>query len=183
MTTDIWLSYAEMKKIAVTLEHLWITRWSIPIFAPGQNCSGFELNPESTGDASTIQYAYLIVGLFTMLVASVFVILQCCGRTCKSTTISSKPKNRRDSIGFTSFRQVFSPKDWADGDACYGTMIFIFMNLYFVFELATIKGTQEYLVTYAVDSGHFRSKEAVALNSVLFATGLSNFITHVIYKE
>ena len=128
---------------------------------------------EEDKDESTIQYAFLIVGLFLLFIAVLFYILQCLGHIW--TKLAFRAQVEVHDQKFDSFKKVFSPKEWADGDKVYGTVVFIFLAVYFVLELATIKGTQQYLVTYAVDSDHFKTKEAVLMNSVTFATGMVPF--------
>ena len=44
-------------------------------------------------------------------------------------------------------------------------------------QVATMKGTAEYLVPYAVDSGMFTNKEAAKLNSAVYFAGILNPLT------
>ena len=50
-------------------------------------------------------------------------------------------------------------------------MIVCFAMVIFILHTAAMKGSQEYLVTYAVDSGMFTNQKAALLNSVVFGAG------------
>ena len=135
-------------------------------------------------DGSSIEYAYLIVGLFIILLGAVFMVLQmfrkCIQQDDAMVTKIKEPEEER------SFRQVLSPKEWADGDSRFGVSILIFMMVWYILQTATMKGTHEYLVTYAVDSGMFSNQEAATLNSVVYACGkfvwTLHFIVYTLYS-
>ena len=117
-------------------------------------------------DGSSIEYAYLLIGLFIAVNATVFMILQLLQKQLHVTANQTTNSGEK-----ASFKQVLTPSEWADGDGKFGAVFLILMCIYFVIQTATHKGTQEYLVTYAVDSGMFEATEAATLNSVVYAAG------------
>ena len=66
---------------------------------------------------------------------------------------------------------MFSPGEWADGDARFGTMIFVFTVIFYVLHIGAAKGAFEFFVTYAVDSEMFTNQEAALLYSVTYGVG------------
>ena len=117
-------------------------------------------------DGSSIEYVYLIVGLFIAVNAAVFMLLQLLRKHLHVTSRTATTEAEK-----TSFKQVLTPSEWADGDGRFGATFLVLMCVYFVLQTATHKGTQEYLVTYAVDSEMFSATEAATLNSVVYAAG------------
>ena len=47
----------------------------------------------------------------------------------------------------------------------------ILMCVHYILLLATVKGSSEYLVTYAVDSGMFTNAESATLHTGTYGTG------------
>ena len=117
-------------------------------------------------DDTTIEFAYLIGSGVAVNLAAIFVFMYIFGpRRAYLYRNTLSEKNN-------SWKQVISPRTWANGDFVFGTKIMILMFMYYVFVMAVIKGTQMYIVTYAVDSDlDFSSEEAATLNSLTFIMG------------
>ena len=110
-----------------------------------------------------MEVAYGIVASLVLLLAVVFMFLQCCVKT-PSQPIAERGRQ-------LSFRDVWRPSVWADGDSCYGIVITVFVSTYFVLLMGAMIGTQVYLVTYATDSGMLTNQKAALLNSLTFGAG------------
>ena len=124
---------------------------------------------KETSDTSSIQVAYGIAGSVLLCVGFVFILLYCF-RPQNATLNQRVLKNRKDE-GKT-WKEVISPRTWAEGNLRFGTTIMVFIMAYYFLVLATIKGTQEYIVPYAVDSDlGFTNQEAATLNSVISGMG------------
>ena len=138
------------------------------------NTIGLDMSTEGlrghVEDTSTIEYAFLITSLVVFLNAAYFIVMQLC-TSCESSCIGSPIKPRMQAKSLRSFRQVLSPGQWAEGDTWFGVMIVGFAMVIFILECAAMKGSQEYLVTYAVDSGMFTNQRAALLNSLTFGAG------------
>ena len=119
-------------------------------------------------DGSSIEYAYLLIGLFIAVNATVFMILQLLQKQLHVTANQTTNSGEK-----ASFKQVLTPSEWADGDGKFGAVFLILMCMYYVIQTAVHKGTTEYLVTYAIDSDMFGAKEAATLNSVVYAAGMT----------
>ena len=118
-----------------------------------------------TTDQSSIEYAYLIVGAIIVLNSLTFVFMHFYAK-------QPSPKGLTLGVGgVKSFREVLSPSKWADGDTRFGVTILVLVMLYYILQMACMKGTQEYLVTYAVDSKLFTNQRAAVLNSVVYGAG------------
>ena len=118
-----------------------------------------------TTDQSSIEYAYLIVGAIIVLNSLTFVFMHFYAK-------QPSPKGLTLGVGgVKSFREVLSPSKWADGDGRFGVTILVLVMLYYILQMACMKGTQEYLVTYAVDSKLFTNQRAAVLNSVVYGAG------------
>ena len=114
-------------------------------------------------DTSRMEVAYGIVASLVLLLAVVFMFLQCCVKT-PSQPIAERGRQ-------LSFRDVWRPSVWADGDSCYGVAVTLFLIAYYILLMGAMKGTQVYLVTYAIDSGMLTNQMAALLNSLTFGAG------------
>ena len=138
------------------------------------NASNIPQTVESIDDTSRIEIAYGIVASLIVSMAAVFLFLQCCVKT-PSQPIAERGRQ-------LSFRDVWRPSVWADGDSCYGVAVTLFLIAYFVLLMGAAIGTQVYLVTYAADSGMLTNQKAALLNSLTFGAG-SVYCTHCTISE
>ena len=122
-------------------------------------------------DGSSIEYVYFIVALFIWINAAVFIIFQVFRRRMHVTAPVSTQPTLDEIEEKQSFKKVLTPSEWADGDGRFGGFILVSLIVYYVIVMAAIKGTQEYLVTYAVDTDLFSAQEAATLNSVVYGAG------------
>ena len=67
-------------------------------------------------DGSSIEYAYLLIGLFIAVNAAVFMLLQMLQKQMRVS--STQLRNIRNEKA--SFKQVLTPSEWADGDGKFG---------------------------------------------------------------
>ena len=120
-------------------------------------------------DTSRMEVAYGMVGAAVGVLALVFLCLHFCVKT------ATKPLSSR---GKLSFSDVWRPAVWADGNSCYGIVIALSLVGYYVVNMGAIKGTQVYLVTYAVDSGFLTNQRAALLNSLTFGAGTQSQLAY-----
>ena len=124
-------------------------------------------------DGSSIEYVYFLIAVFIWINASVFIIFQVFRRRMHVTAPVSTAPTLDEIEEKQTFKKVLTPSEWADGDGRFGCFILVALIVYYVIVMAAIKGTQEYLVTYAVDSNLFSAQEAATLNSVVYGAGSS----------
>ena len=70
-------------------------------------------------NTSRMEVAYGIVASLVLALAAVFLFLQCCVKT-PSQPIAECGRQ-------LSFRDVWRPSVWADGDSCYGVAVTLFL--------------------------------------------------------
>ena len=121
---------------------------------------------EDVTDDTSIEFAYLIGSGVALILSAIFVLMYIFGPRSAYLYQNTLSENKYN------WKEVISPRIWANGDFAFGIKIMILMFTYYLFVLAGIMGTQIYIVTYAVDSDlGFSSQEAATLNSLIFIMG------------
>ena len=119
-------------------------------------------------DGSQIEIAYAIVGSIVVANSVVFLVFQIC--RSKYTLSTVQKKSRQDET--YTWREVFSPTKWGEGDKKFGlTIVLLVMTFYFVL-IATFKTSTTFYVPYAADSAlGFSNSEAAIYNSIISFAG------------
>lgn len=121
-----------------------------------------DLLDNSYPDNSQIETAFAIVGACAAVVALAHILLH----------FVKIPQSMLHERKNSPWKDLIHPGKWADGDSMFGLAVLILLTLFYVFQMATMKGVLTYIVTYAVDSDlDFTNAEAALLNAVMNGCG------------
>ena len=107
---------------------------------------------------SHIEIAFIIAGVYILIVAVVFVLLQCCRESISAGTDIQRGSN---------WKEIFMPSKWSENGSSFGIKILLFFIFYAIFLCGCSASMGSFVTLYAVDSHlNFDPPEAATLVAV-----------------
>ena len=115
-------------------------------------------------DDSQIEIAFWIVSGFLVVIAMLFILMEC-----------KKDDNLKQTINISSnpWKDIVRPSYWAEGNGIFGILFFAIFAFFFIMHVGCQAGISGFITVYAVDSElGFTNKEGALLNAMLNLSGV-----------